>query len=41
MNRDQKINFKWKEILKASVTLKFVKQLSDVYNFFLTLNSQK
>ena len=36
-----KIYFKWKEILKLSITSKFVKQLSDVYDSFLTFKFLK
>ena len=38
---ESRTNSKWREILKSSVTSKFVKQLSDVYNFFLTLKFSK
>ena len=34
-------NFKWKKILKSSVTSKFVEQLFNVYNFFLIFKSSK
>ena len=34
-------NFKWREILKSSVTSKFVEQLSDVYDSFLTFKFSK
>ena len=36
-----RINFKWKEILKLSVTSKFVKQLFNVYDFFLIFKLSK
>ena len=36
-----KTNFKWKETLKSLITSKFVEQLSDVYDFFLTFKSSK
>ena len=38
---ESRTNSKWKEILKSSVTSKFVEQLSDVYNSFLTLKFSK
>ena len=31
-----RINFKWKEILKLLITSKFVEQLFDIYDSFLT-----
>ena len=34
-------NFKWKEILKSLITSKFVEQLFDVYNSFLTSKFSK
>ena len=34
-------NFKWGKILKSSVTSKFVKQLFNVYDFFLTFKFSK
>ena len=36
-----RINFKWKKFLKSSITSKFVEQLSDVYNSFLTFKFSK
>ena len=36
-----KTNSKWKEILKLSVTSKFVEQLSDVYDLFLIFKFSK
>ena len=36
-----RINFKWREILKLSITSKFVEQLSDVYNSFLIFKFSK
>ena len=36
-----KTNFKWKEILKLLITSKFVEQLFDVYDSFLTFKFSK
>ena len=42
MNKSKsKINFKWREILKLSIMSKFVEQLYDVYNSFLTFKFSK
>ena len=36
-----RINFKWRKILKLSITSKFVEQLFDVYDSFLTFKFSK